>query len=111
MLLAGALAAQPVVTKISGISGELRSNVQVSLSLKQAEDLEEVSVWRLRQMARDAREEVRGALEPFGYYSANVSVRLIEPEGKDQPWRAQVEVQPGEPVTVAEAHCHQRPGP
>ena len=103
MFLAGALAAQPVVTEISGISGELRSNVQVSLSLKQAEDLEDVSVWRLRQMARDAREEVRGALEPFGYYSANVSVRLVEPDNKNQPWRAQVEVQPGEPVTVAEA--------
>ena len=103
MLLAGALAAQPVVTEISGISGELRSNVQISLSLKQAEDLEEVSVWRLRKMARQARDEVRGALEPFGYYSANVSVRLIEPDGKDQPWQAQVEVQPGEPVSVAEA--------
>jgi len=103
LLLAGVLAAQPVVTEISGISDELRSNVQVSLSLKQAEDLEQVSVWRLRQMARDARDEVRAALEPFGYYSANVSVRLVEPEGEDQPWRAQVEVQPGEPVTVAEA--------
>jgi translocation and assembly module TamA len=103
LLIAGALAAQPVVTEISGISGELRSNVQISLSLKQAEDLEEVSVWRLRKMARQARDEVRGALEPFGYYSANVSVRLIEPDGKDQPWQAQVEVQPGEPVSVAEA--------
>ena len=103
LLLASALAAQPVVTEISGISGEMRANVRASLSLKKAEDLEQVSVWRLRQMARDAREEVREALEPFGYYSANVSVRLIEPESEGRPWRAQVEVQPGEPVTVAEA--------
>ena len=103
LLLAGTLAAQPVVTEISGIDGELRSNVRASLSLKKAEDLEQVSVWRLRQMARDAREEVRGALEPFGYYSANVSVRLVEPDEDDQPWQAKVEVQPGEPVTIAKA--------
>jgi len=94
------LSAQPVVTEISGINGEMRANVEASLSLKQAEDLERISVWRLRQMATDARNEVRQALEPFGFYSANVSVRLTEPEGDDQPWRARVQIEPGQPVSV-----------
>jgi translocation and assembly module TamA len=93
--------AQSVVTEISGVSDAMRANVEASLSLKKAEDLERVSVWRLRQMARNAREEVREALEPFGHYSANVSARLIEPDGEGRPWRAQVDIQPGEPVTVA----------
>ncbi len=93
--------AQSVVTEISGVSDAMRANVEASLSLKKAEDLERVSVWRLRQMARNAREEVREALEPFGHYSANVSARLVEPDGEGLPWRAQVDIQPGEPVTVA----------
>ncbi len=92
--------AQPVRTEIVGISGEMLTNVRIGLSLKQAEDLEQVSVWRLRQMARHAREEVRDALEPFGYYSANVSVRLEEPVEPGGPRRARVEVMPGEPVRV-----------
>src|SRR6056297_1049781 len=94
------LSAQPVVTEISGIDGEMRANVQASLSLEQAVDLEQVSVWRLRQMASDAREEVRQALEPFGFYSANVSVRLEEPEREGAPWHAQVQIDPGEPVVI-----------
>ena len=94
------LSAQPVITEISGIDGEMRANVEVSLSLKQAEDLEQISVWRLRQMASDAREEVRQALEPFGFYSANVSVRLEEPSADNAPWRARVQIEPGEPVIV-----------
>jgi len=100
LLAPAALAAQPVVTEISGIDGEMRANVEATLSLKQAQSLDQVSVWRLRQMATDAREEVRQALEPFGFYAANVSVRLEEPEGDDEPWRARVQIDPGEPVIV-----------
>src|SRR6056297_40110 len=100
LLVPATLAAQPVITEISGIDGEMRANVEASLSVKQAEDLEQVSVWRLRQMASDTREEVRQALEPFGFYSANVSVRLEEPAGEAAPWRARVQIAPGEPVIV-----------
>jgi len=94
------LLAQTVETEIAGISGEMLDNVQASLSLQQAESLEEISVWRLRRMAREAREEVRSALRPFGYYGANVNVRLIEPQGESRAWRARVEIAPGEPVRV-----------
>lgn len=102
LLAAGVLAAQPVVTEISGIDGEMRANVEATLSLKQAQSLDQISVWRLRQMATDAREEVRQALEPFGFYSANVSVRLEEPEGDGKPWHARVKIDPGEPVIISE---------
>jgi len=100
LTMPAALAAQSVVTEVTGIDGEMRANVQASLSLEQAEDLEQVSVWRLRQMANAAREEVRQALEPFGFYSGNVSVRLSEPESQGLPWRAEVQIEPGEPVVV-----------
>ena len=92
--------AQSVRTEIVGISDELLGNVQASLALKQAEQLEQISIWRLRQMSLDAREEVQRALQPFGYYAANVNVRLLEPDRPDAPWLARIEVSPGEPVRV-----------
>jgi len=77
------------------------ANVRASLSLVQAEDLEQVSVWRLRRMSLQATDEVQSALEPFGFYSADVGVRLEEPAQPDAPWRARVEISPGVPVRVA----------
>lgn len=95
-------AAAPVVTEVSGVDGAQLANVRAHLSLVQAENLETVSVWRLRQMASDAREEVRSALRPFGYYRPRVEVRLLEPEREPQPWRAVIRIEPGTPVTVSE---------
>ncbi|QOC22248.1 BamA/TamA family outer membrane protein [Wenzhouxiangella sp. AB-CW3] len=89
-----------VVTEVSGISGELLENVRLSVSLVRAESLDEISVWRLRQMATDARSEVREALRPFGYYRPRVEVRLDEPETEGDPWRATLRVEPGRPVRV-----------
>ncbi|MGK7295366.1 MAG: autotransporter assembly complex protein TamA [Candidatus Wenzhouxiangella sp. M2_3B_020] len=102
LALASTLAlGQAVETEISGVDGDMRANVEAKLSLQQAEDLGQVSVWRLRRMANRARGEVREALEPFGYYSPDVGVRLEEPDGDDAPWRASVDVSPGEPVRVS----------
>ncbi len=102
LALAGLVRAESgnVITEISGISGELLENVRLSVSLVRAERLDEVSVWRLRQMATDARSEVREALRPFGYYRSRVEVRLIEPDDEGQPWRATIRVEPGSPVRV-----------
>lgn len=100
--IATPIQAQPVETTIRGVDGEMLSNVRLGLSLVQAERLESVSIWRLRQMARDAREEVRTSLQPFGYYNSAVSVRLDEPGEPDQPWRAEIDITPGEPVRVVE---------
>lgn len=100
LLLAGGVRASTVVTEISGIDGELLANVRASLSLVRAEGFDDLSVWRLRQMADDARGEVESALRPFGYYRPRVQVRLAEPERDDRPWRAAVRIELGRPVTV-----------
>jgi len=94
--------ANSVVTEIEGIEDPLLANVQAHLSLVQAEKLEEVSVWRVRQMASEARAEVEQALRPFGHYQPSIEVRLIEPETKSGGWQALIEIQPGEPVTIGE---------
>lgn len=101
VLAAQFVAAAPVVTEISGIDGAKLDNVRAFLSLVRAEDLETVSVWRLRQMAADARDEAQEALRPFGHYQSRIEVRLVEPERDGQPWRAIVRIEPGPPVTVS----------
>jgi len=103
LLLTATAEGQTVRTEIIGVSGDVRDNVAISLSLKQAEQFDQVSVWRLRQMAQDARQEARRALQPFGYYSPAVNVRLTEPEAEGAPWRARVEITLGEPVRVTES--------
>lgn len=92
--------AAPVVTEISGVDGELLANVRAHLTLVRAEGFEDISVWRLRQIAEDGRDEVRQALRPFGFYRPRVEIRLIDPERDDQPWIARVRIDPGTPVTV-----------
>ena len=99
--LPGPATAAPVVTEISGVDGAPLGNVRAHLSLVQAENLETISVWRLRQMTTDARDEVRAALRPFGYYRPRVDVRMTEPESDEQPWRVRIRIDPGPPVTIA----------
>lgn len=95
--------AATVRTEITGVDGETLANVRASLSLVQAESLDDVSIWRLRQMADDAAEEVRLALQPFGLYNPRVAVRLIEPDGPEAAWTARVQVVPGDPVRIERA--------
>ncbi|MEM7054877.1 MAG: POTRA domain-containing protein [Pseudomonadota bacterium] len=96
------LAATTIKTEIQGVEGAMLDNVRASLSLVRAEALEEISVWRARQMAEDATGEAQRALQPFGYYRANVSVRLEEPEDENGQWLAIIEIQPGEPVRIGD---------
>ena len=83
LFVQGLASAATVKTEISGVEGELLANVRASVSLVQAEQLDDLALWRLRQMAADAREETRMALRPFGFYSPSIRVRLTEPEGDD----------------------------
>ncbi len=100
LLLSPAARAQTVSTEISGVEGDMLANVRASLSLVGAEHLEQVSVWRLRRMSLEADEQARRALEPFGFYSADVGVRLEEPQQPGAAWRARVDIETGEPVRV-----------
>lgn len=92
--------ADDLVVDISGVDGALLSNVRAHLGLVRAERLEDVSPWRLRQLADDARGEVREALRPFGYYRPRIEVRLEEPEREGRPWRARVRIEPGQPTRI-----------
>lgn len=100
LLLLGIQAqAATVSTEVTGIEDELLANVRASLSLIQAEQFDELSLWRLRQMAEEASEEARQALRPFGYYRPQIHLRLIEPD-EGEHWRAILDVQAGDRVLI-----------
>jgi translocation and assembly module TamA len=102
LLGAAPVRAATVSTQINGVEGELLANVRASVSLVQAEQLDDLSLWRLRRMAEDAREEIERALEPFGYYRPRIQVRLVEPEEGGEHWQARLNIDPGAPVLVEE---------
>ncbi|NBD96465.1 MAG: BamA/TamA family outer membrane protein [Gammaproteobacteria bacterium] len=104
----GLARAATVSTEITGVDGELLANVRASVSLVQAERLDELSLWRLRQMAEDARPEIREALKPFGHYRPAIRVRLIEPEDDSQHWQARLNIDPGPPVRIDEVSIELR---
>jgi translocation and assembly module TamA len=99
-LVAGFLIAAPAVAvnvevDVEGIRGELRDNVQASLSLARAED---PSADRVRVLHGQAAEEIAAALQPFGHYRPRIDSRL-EPQGDG--FRARYDVDPGPQMRLA----------
>ncbi len=99
LLLGLPVHAATISTEITGVEDELLANVRASLSLVQAEQFDQLSLWRLRQLTEDASDEARQALRPFGYYRPQIQVRLIEPDQGDH-WLARVDIQAGDPVLI-----------
>lgn len=88
-----------LVTEIQGVEGALLTNVRAHSGLYAAQRLDDLSVWRLRQLASEARQEVRDALQPYGYYRPRIEVRLEEPDGAS-PWRALININPGQATQI-----------
>jgi len=103
LLLLAALASTPAAAvqlgeiRISGVDDELLENVQGSLSLGQQPPDKPLTEARAEYLLGQVPEEVRRALEPFGYYDAEVSV---DPQRRGDRLDVDVTVLPGQPVTV-----------
>jgi translocation and assembly module TamA len=89
-----------VVIEIDGLERELRDSALGTLQLQQYTD-RDVSSVQIRRLFDAADEEIRRALEPFGYYQVRVERHLEQqPDGN---FIAKFQVQPGDPVIVREA--------
>lgn len=80
---------------IRGVDGDARANVVAVLSLSRYERAAE-SRLEVEALAARAREEVRKALRPFGYYEPEAEVSI---EPRDDGWRATVDIEPGRRLT------------
>jgi translocation and assembly module TamA len=89
-------AADPVVLKIEGLREPLEKNVRALLTLA-GEDAASTAE-RIRLAEQRAPDEVREALEPFGYYRPKISGSVSRRENK---WFAFYRVDPGPAITVS----------
>jgi translocation and assembly module TamA len=88
-----------VAITVEGIHGELHNNVLARLKLNLHKNNERLKDNEVRRLHRQAEEDIREALEPFGYYHPEVSSSL---EYKNDTWLAMYTVRKGEPVLVEE---------
>jgi translocation and assembly module TamA len=96
------MAAEPVEVIVEGLEGEELKNVQAAVALPPGlvQEGRADRLW-LDRFERQVPERVRGALEPFGYYNAEVKTSLEIPE--EGLFRLHVKVETGEPVRVTSA--------
>lgn len=86
-----------MTVEIDGLQGQMLDSARANLGLEQYED-RDVSPAQVHRLFARADDQLRTALEPFGYYHARVNARLERAE-KDT-FHAVFVVEPGEPVIV-----------
>ncbi len=88
-----------VEVEIRGVEDGPADNVRAFLGIAQHEFPEEgeIDAAIVRRLHRRAPGQIRRALEPFGYYRAQIESSLERTEGG---WRAVYEIRPGEPVRL-----------
>lgn len=89
----GPVAAAPAIeVTVDGVGGELRDNIELRLGIELAAkrtDLDQSLVEALHQHAAD---DIREALQPFGYYRPEIESTL---QGTAPRWQARYRVAPG----------------
>lgn len=93
-----ASAQQKLAVVISGVSKEIQENIRAFMSIAQEEGRRGLTGPRVRRLYRKSLEELRIAMQPFGYYGPRVESSLEETA---EGWRATYRIEPGEPVRVA----------
>ena len=100
LLLAGPVQAATVTeVEIRGLDEAMALNVRVSLSLVDAIG-KDLSGRRLAYLLREAEDETREALEPFGYYSPRITVERTR-DGVTTQVGASAPAAPSAPATTA----------
>jgi translocation and assembly module TamA len=84
--------------KINGLDGEYKDNVLNYLDLEKRRENENFTVTWLKRLHAKAPDQIRAALEPFGYYNPNIDASLTEKDGK---WLAVYDVDLGLPIKVS----------
>ena len=100
--LSGATFAEParVDVKLEGVDEEMRDAVRDTLELVEYQK-RDISQAQLRAAYADADQQIRRALEPFGYYDVEVSKELTG--DATQGWVAKFSVTPGKATIVRDS--------
>ena len=102
LLLAGPAVAAPVTVTVRGLDGAMLRNVEAALSIPPGLVREgNVDRYWLARFRRQIPENVRRALEPFGYFQPQIEVNE---ETEKDTFRLVVQIDPGDPVLLEKTH-------
>ena len=101
---AGVQAAR-VDVEVEGLDEEMRDAVRSTLQLSDY-GKRDISAAELRAAFKDADQQIRQALEPFGFYDVEVDKKLTG-DG-NAGWKAHFQVTPGKPAVVRSADVEVR---
>lgn len=94
---APAWASVQVNVRVEGINGALKDNVMASLAIVQYKNLGPHPDATVRRLNSQAPEDIRQALEPFGYFSPHIDTRL---DHRGDTWTVTYRIDPGKPVML-----------
>jgi len=83
---------------VSGVDKDLAAAVEAQLSASQYANRKDVSATQARVLANDAGKQAAAALQPYGYYNAQVDSDLSQQGGE---WTLRLKVVPGPATRVA----------
>jgi translocation and assembly module TamA len=89
-----------VDVQLSGINNTLQTNVRLFLSIEQQKNDALMSEGRLRRLNKKAPQEIRQALQPYGYYRPVIETKLTQPT--PDHWLASYTINPGPPLPIGE---------
>ncbi|MCW9023644.1 MAG: autotransporter assembly complex protein TamA [Gammaproteobacteria bacterium] len=99
--ISDALFAQANITiDIRGVNSQLEANVRQFLSIEQHKNHPLLSEGRLRRLHTKAPQEIAQALQPYGYYRANIKTELTHTP--PEQWQATYTIDPGPPLLISE---------
>ena len=97
-----ALVAPPAAAKlrvtIAGLDGDERKNVEARLGLFVYAEADGADDAQIRRLHRQASDEIRSALQAYGYYTPEVRGSL---QADGAGWQARYDIEPGAPTLLA----------
>ncbi len=91
------LAEEKVSVTVEGVGGPLYENVLTRLKIYLHRENERLGNSEVRRLYRQAEEDIRSALAPFGYYKPQIKSELKNEKSK---WQALFVINKGDPVLV-----------
>lgn len=97
--LSGPPARADVAVSLEGLEGAARKNVELRLGLMAYAEADGEDEAQIRRLHRQAEDDIRTALQAYGYYSPQVQGSLQQ---DDDDWQAHYRVDPGPPTLLRE---------
>lgn len=92
----GAAQTPSVTIEVLGVDGALKDNVEIGLSIADKNRRKGATPKEVRRLHARAEEEIRRALQPFGYYRPFIQAELIT----EKKWIARYQIDPGPALLI-----------